>query len=51
MAIKESIQAADPKVLEWLIVELDSCATDMMEAVTKSCRWLVQNGLGAGRKK
>jgi sugar phosphate isomerase/epimerase len=26
---------------EWLIVELDRCATDMLEAVTKSYRYLV----------
>jgi sugar phosphate isomerase/epimerase len=44
------IGAADPNVLEWLIVELDSCATDMFEAVEKSYRHLVGNGLAAGNK-
>jgi sugar phosphate isomerase/epimerase len=39
------VAAADPKVLKWLIVELDSCATDMMEAVAQSCAYL--KGLGA----
>lgn len=44
------IQAGDPNVLEWLIVELDSCATDMMEAVEESYKYLVGNGLAAGNK-
>jgi sugar phosphate isomerase/epimerase len=35
---------------EWLIVELDECATDMFEAVEKSYQYLVQNGLGQGQK-
>jgi sugar phosphate isomerase/epimerase len=34
---------------EWLIVELDSCATDMMEAVERSYQYLVKEGLGHGR--
>jgi sugar phosphate isomerase/epimerase len=34
---------------EWLVVELDACATDMMEAVQKSYRYLVDKGLGHGR--
>jgi len=45
-----------PKVIEaagsnaeWLIVELDACATDMMEAVDKSYRYLVDSGLGHGK--
>jgi sugar phosphate isomerase/epimerase len=33
---------------EWLIVELDSCATDMMEAVARSYRYLAGNKLGRG---
>ncbi len=43
------IKAADPSVLEWLVVELDECATDMMEAVRESCSYLVSAGLGHGR--
>lgn len=35
--------------LTWLIVELDQCATDMMEAVTKSYQYLVAEGLGHGK--
>ena len=44
------IGAADPAVLEWLIVELDSCATDMTEAVRQSYVYLVGQGLAAGNK-
>jgi sugar phosphate isomerase/epimerase len=44
------IGAADPNVLEWLVVELDSCATDMMQAVADSYRYLVDAGLGYGNK-
>jgi sugar phosphate isomerase/epimerase len=36
---------------EWLIVELDSCATDMLEAVEKSYTYLVGKGLARGNKK
>ncbi|MDX2163181.1 MAG: sugar phosphate isomerase/epimerase [bacterium] len=34
---------------EWLIVELDSCATDMFTAVEKSLRYLIDQGLAHGR--
>ena len=34
---------------EWLIVELDACATDMVEAVEKSYDYLVGEGLAQGR--
>lgn len=44
------INAADPNVTEWLIIELDSCATDMMEAVEQSYEYLVGNGLAEGNK-
>jgi sugar phosphate isomerase/epimerase len=45
------INAADPQRLEWLIVELDNCATDMFEAVDQSLKWLIANALGHGAKK
>lgn len=35
---------------EWLIVELDRCATDMMEAVVRSYQYLVGKGLARGNK-
>ncbi len=34
---------------EWMIVELDACATNMMEAVERSYAYLVGNGLARGR--
>jgi len=46
---KKVIGAASPKT-EWLVVELDSCATDMMQAVEASYKYLVSNGLAKGRK-
>jgi sugar phosphate isomerase/epimerase len=44
------IGAADPTVLEWLVVELDRCATDMMEAVRQSYAYLTAQGLATGTK-
>ncbi len=35
---------------EWHIVELDRCATDMFEAVERSYRYLVGEGLSRGRE-
>jgi sugar phosphate isomerase/epimerase len=35
---------------EWLIVELDACATDMLQAVEESYTYLVGEGLARGRK-
>lgn len=35
---------------EWQIVELDRCATDMVEAVRKSYEYLVGNGLATGTR-
>lgn len=43
------VQAAEGTA-EWLIVELDHCATDMMEAVEKSYQYLVEGGLARGNK-
>lgn len=40
------VGAADPDVLEWLIVELDYCDTDMLEAIRESRGYLQRNGLG-----
>lgn len=44
------VQAADDDVLEWLIVELDACDTDMFDAVEASYRYLTENGLAEGRR-
>lgn len=40
MNIPNVINAADPHILEWLIVELDHCATDVFAAVAQSQRYL-----------
>ncbi len=37
------------KSAQWLVVELDECATDMMEAVRKSYRYLTSEGLANRR--
>ena len=50
MDIPSVIAASDPAVLRWLIVELDACATDMLEAVGKSYAYLTSQGLAKGRK-
>jgi len=49
MDIPACVAAADPKVLQWLVVELDSCATDMIAAVRDSYTYLVGKGLTAGK--
>ncbi len=35
---------------EWMIVEMDACAMDMLEAVKKSYQYLTSKGLASGRK-
>jgi len=44
------VVAAGAGSTEWLVVELDQCATDIMEAVHKSYQYLVDKGLGRGNK-
>jgi sugar phosphate isomerase/epimerase len=48
--VRNIIAAADPTVLEWLIVELDACATDMFTAIEESYEFLTANGLGHGTR-
>jgi len=50
MNVANVIAAADPRVLRWLIVELDSCATDMTQAVADSYQYLVSHKLAGGRR-
>jgi sugar phosphate isomerase/epimerase len=45
-----AIIAAGEGVTEWLIVELDRCETDMLEAVQKSYAYLTGEGLARGNK-
>ena len=47
---KSIVAAADPAVLKWVTVELDSCDTDMTQAVIDSYSYLVGNGLARGNK-
>ena len=49
MDIEATIAAADEDVLEWIIVELDACDTDMLKAVELSYDYLVGNRLASGR--
>lgn len=51
MDVPGVIRAGDGKMLRWLVIELDCCATDMMDAVEESYRYLVHNGLGIGTKR
>jgi sugar phosphate isomerase/epimerase len=44
------VAAADPEVLEWLVVELDACASDMLAAIEASYTWLTGHGLATGRR-
>jgi len=50
MDIPAVVRAADPDRLEWLIVELDACDTDMFDAVAESYRYLTTNGLAEGTR-
>jgi len=50
MDIPGIVNAADPDVLQWCVVELDSCATDMFEAVEDSYKYLTGEGLAEGNK-
>ena len=50
MDIPAVVGAADESVLEWLIVELDHCATDMMQAVRDSYDYLTGQGLAEGNR-
>lgn len=44
------VVAAGAGSTEWLVVELDRCATDIMEAVRKSYQYLIGKGLARGNK-
>jgi len=45
----KAVVAAGAGSTEWLIVEIDRCATDMAEAVKESLDYLVRTGLGRGK--
>ena len=44
------VVAAGAESTEWLVVEIDHCATDMLEAVSKSYQYLIRKGLARGNK-
>ena len=50
MDIGAIIEAADEEILEWIIVELDDCDTDMMTAVQQSYSYLTNNNLATGNQ-
>lgn len=50
MDIPACIKAANADILEWLVVELDHCATDMMTAVRESYAYLIGEGLAEGNR-
>ncbi|MBV7328085.1 sugar phosphate isomerase/epimerase [Chloroflexi bacterium TSY] len=45
-----AIVEAGKEHIDWLVIELDRCATDMMEAVKKSYDYLVGEGLARGNR-
>lgn len=49
MKIPAVVKAADPKVLRWLVVELDNCVGDMKQAIADSYKYMTSKGLGHGR--
>lgn len=50
MDIPAVIKACNEKVLRWVIVELDHCECDMLEAVAKSYTYMTRNRLAEGNK-
>ena len=48
MDIPGVIASADETVLEWLIVENDTCDCDMLVGADKSFKYLISNGLAEG---
>ncbi len=50
MDLPRVIHAADERVLQWLVVEHDTCDRDMLEAVGASYAYLTKKGLGRGAR-
>ncbi|MGF1449570.1 MAG: sugar phosphate isomerase/epimerase family protein [Opitutales bacterium] len=46
----KAVFAAMPETVEWLVVELDHCATDMLEAVEESYKFLTGEGYATGNR-
>lgn len=49
LEIADIVNAADPNVLEWVIVELDTCDTNMLAAIRRSYEFLTSERLAEGR--
>ncbi len=49
MDVRGIVEAGQSGKVAWLIVELDRCDTDMMEAVQKSAKYMLDNKLAQGR--
>ena len=45
-----AIVQASADTVDWHIVELDRCATDMLQAVEDSYKYLTSNGLARGKR-
>jgi sugar phosphate isomerase/epimerase len=50
MDVAADLHAAEDSVLQWLIVELDTCDRDMLQGVSESYTYLTGQGLATGRK-
>lgn len=50
MDIPATLAQVNPDVTQWYVVELDECATDMIEAVRESYNYLVSNDLAEGNR-
>jgi sugar phosphate isomerase/epimerase len=49
MDLPSVIEATDPEILRWIIVELDACEGDMEESLHESYNYLTANELAQGR--
>ena len=50
MDVVSCLKAANPDVLQWAVVDLESCDGDMMAALAQSYRYLTGTGLVAGNR-
>jgi sugar phosphate isomerase/epimerase len=48
--IPACLAAADPKLLQWAVFEMDGCDTDILTAVADSYQYMITEKLAAGRK-
>ena len=50
LPIPAILAEADPKLVKWVIVELDNCAIDIYRGIKKSYQYLTKNGLCIGNR-